>query len=169
MNITFTPDRTVGERHATSLIGRPSQALRVPRSGFTQWVPGRPLPGLRGAARRHRRARLFPAHIIGASARLKSASSAFRPPPNPDPRVAAYLVHGHRRLVLASAPALSLVVELILVDVQVLRGTTGHFNLATPLDAGIFSTMGAMAVEPLNALSATRWRAIMHVIAGGCA
>ena len=34
--------------------------------------------------------------------------------------------------------------EMILISVQVLRGTTSHFNTTTPLNAAIFSTMGLM-------------------------
>ena len=36
--------------------------------------------------------------------------------------------------------------ELVLIVVQVIRGTTSHFNYATPLDATIFNTMAGMIV-----------------------
>ena len=56
------------------------------------------------------------------------------------------LVQGRRRWVQAAAnlTALALTVEIVLILVQVVRGTTSHFNVATPLDAAIFSTMGVL-------------------------
>jgi hypothetical protein len=44
--------------------------------------------------------------------------------------------------VAASVTALALMVEMLIILVQVVRGTTSHFNIATPLDAALFSTMG---------------------------
>ena len=55
-------------------------------------------------------------------------------------------VHGHPRLVrsLAGLTAVSLVAEMVLIDVQVIRGTTSHFNTSTPFDSAVFSAMGAL-------------------------
>jgi len=57
-------------------------------------------------------------------------------------------VQGHARLVrlITNVTALAFIVEMILIVTQVVRGTTSHFNLATPLDATIFSTMGLFIV-----------------------
>jgi hypothetical protein len=56
------------------------------------------------------------------------------------------LVQGKRRWVqtAANVTAFALLVEIVLIILQVLRGTTSHFNIATPLDAAIFSAMGAL-------------------------
>jgi len=37
-----------------------------------------------------------------------------------------------------------LITELVLIDVQAARGTTSHFNAATPADIALFGIMGAM-------------------------
>jgi hypothetical protein len=57
-------------------------------------------------------------------------------------------VQGHARLVrlVANVTALAFIVEMILIVTQVVRGTTSHFNVATPLDTAIFSTMGLFIV-----------------------
>ena len=56
------------------------------------------------------------------------------------------LVQGRRRSVqiAANVTAFSLLLEVILITLQVMRGTTSHFNLATPFDAAVFSTMGVL-------------------------
>jgi hypothetical protein len=55
-------------------------------------------------------------------------------------------VSGHRRVVaaVAAVSALGLVAELVLIDLQVVRGTTSHFNTATPFDAAVFDAMGVI-------------------------
>ena len=40
--------------------------------------------------------------------------------------------------------AIAMFVELVLISVQAWRGVRSHFNVATPLDTAIFSTMGTM-------------------------
>lgn len=56
------------------------------------------------------------------------------------------LVQERRRAVqiAANVTAFGLLLEIVLITMQVVRGTTSHFNLATPLDAAVFSTMGAL-------------------------
>jgi hypothetical protein len=43
-----------------------------------------------------------------------------------------------------TALAVASVAELVLIVVQVVRGRASHFNVATPFDAAVFSTMGAL-------------------------
>jgi hypothetical protein len=62
-------------------------------------------------------------------------------------------VQVHQRLltVIACAIAGALVVEIALVDLQVLRRTTSHFNEATELDALVFYAMGGVVAIVLIA------------------
>lgn len=55
-------------------------------------------------------------------------------------------VQGRQRLVrwIATITGLALLVEIGLITLQVIRGTTSHFNVTTPFDAAVFSIMGAM-------------------------
>lgn len=56
------------------------------------------------------------------------------------------LVQGRRRWVQAAAnvTAFALMIEIVLIVAQVVRGTTSHFNIGTPFDAAVFTTMGAL-------------------------
>ena len=67
------------------------------------------------------------------------------------------LVVGRRRLVgvLGAASGVALVVELLLIDVQVVRGTTSHFNTATPFDTAVLGVMGGLVVVVFLAAAAT--------------
>jgi hypothetical protein len=57
-------------------------------------------------------------------------------------------IQGHRRLVslVTNATALFVIVEMVIITTQVIRGTTSHFNFSTPLDATLFQVMGTGAV-----------------------
>jgi hypothetical protein len=57
-------------------------------------------------------------------------------------------VRGHKRLVafVANVTALALLVEMVIIVGQVIRGTTSHFNLSTPLDSALWSAMGVTIV-----------------------
>jgi len=53
-------------------------------------------------------------------------------------------VHGHGRTltVLASVIVVALAVEVVWIDVQVVRGTTSHFNTGAPFDAAAYASGG---------------------------
>ena len=52
-------------------------------------------------------------------------------------------IEGHRRVVaiVTTVSAVGLLVELTLITLQVVRGTTSHFNYSTPFDGAVFGTM----------------------------
>lgn len=92
---------------------------------------------------------LDPRVITGVPAWLKPAKFAFS--------IAVYsftllwllsFVQGHRRLVGAAATltALGFFVEMIAIVGQAARGTTSHFNVATPLDELLWGLMAAFIV-----------------------
>ncbi len=57
-------------------------------------------------------------------------------------------VKGHPRLVAIAAyvTGIGLLVELVIIVVQVVRGTTSHFNKTTSLDSTLFSIMGSFVM-----------------------
>jgi hypothetical protein len=67
-------------------------------------------------------------------------------------------VQGRPRLVhlVANVTTVALIVEMALIAVQAARGATSHFNVATPLDSAIFSTMGMFIIAAwvMNMLAA---------------
>jgi hypothetical protein len=90
-----------------------------------------------------------PRVIIGAPAWLKPAKFSVS--------IAIYcftllwllgFVQGHRRLVglVAWGTAGGLLLEQVLIVLQVVRGTTSHFNVATPFDAAVWGAMGSTIV-----------------------
>ena len=97
---------------------------------------------------------LDPNQITGAPAWMKPAKFAFS--------IAIYLltmrwilsfVRGHARLllVLSVGIVVGLVAEIALVEMQVIRGTTSHYNEATAFDAGVFYAMGGIVTIVLIA------------------
>jgi hypothetical protein len=58
----------------------------------------------------------------------------------------AGMVPGHRRLLLVSATAIVVVMvgEVLGLDLQVVRGTTSHFNESTAFDTAVFYGMGGL-------------------------
>ena len=65
------------------------------------------------------------------------------------------------RRIVGWTTAVTLVLEIVLIGLQALRGTTSHFNIATPFDAVVFATMGvAIVVQTLStiAVAVALWR-----------
>ena len=90
-----------------------------------------------------------PRVITGAAAWLKPAKFAVS--------IAIYsftllwlltFVQGHSRLVRLTsiATTISFMVELVIVLLQVVRGTTSHFNVGTPIDGMLWNTMGMFVI-----------------------
>jgi hypothetical protein len=69
-------------------------------------------------------------------------------------------VQGHRRLVqlAAALTGIGLTLEMVLIALQVLRGTTSHFNVSTAFDAAVFGMMGtAITAVALLSLLLAIW------------
>ncbi len=58
------------------------------------------------------------------------------------------LVDGHRRRLawISGVVVMALVLEIVGINVQVLRGTTSHFNEATLFDAAVYFSMGGLII-----------------------
>lgn len=65
------------------------------------------------------------------------------------------------RRIVGWTTAVTLVLEVVIIDLQAFRGTTSHFNTATLLDGVLFSIMGlAIVVQTLStiAVAVALWR-----------
>jgi hypothetical protein len=76
--------------------------------------------------------------------------------------VFTYLSEWRRtRRIVGWTTAVVLILELVVIDLQAWRGTTSHFNVATPLDMTLFSIMGsAIVLQTLTsiAVAVALWR-----------
>ena len=84
------------------------------------------------------------------------------------------VVTDRRRLlaVLATVMLVALTAELVAIDVQVLRGTTSHFNESTPFDTVVYLGMGGListvfVVTAIGAVLVLRTRDVDRTIAAG--
>jgi hypothetical protein len=70
-----------------------------------------------------------------------------------------YIRGRHRWVqIAATVTGVALIVETALITLQVIRGTTSHFNVSTPFDAAVFSAMGGfITVLATFALVAGIW------------
>ena len=74
-----------------------------------------------------------------------------------------------RRLttIVGGITAVVVVLEVVAIDVQAARGVTSHFNVATPLDAVVFSTMGLAILIAWGAAIALTVALFRHRFADG--
>ena len=61
-------------------------------------------------------------------------------------------------VILATATAWALVVEVLLIDVQRWRGVGSHFNRDTPFDSFLFDAMGVLIVAVTLVIADLTWR-----------
>ena len=58
------------------------------------------------------------------------------------------------RRIVGWTTAVTLVLEMVIIAGQALRGTTSHFNVSTPMDAALFTIMGsAIVVQTVSTIS----------------
>lgn len=65
------------------------------------------------------------------------------------------------RRIIGWTTAVVMLLEVAIIDLQVIRGTTSHFNMGTPFDAVLLATMGAaIVVQTLStiAVAVALWR-----------
>jgi hypothetical protein len=65
------------------------------------------------------------------------------------------------RRIVGWTTAVTLLLEMVIIDFQAFRGTTSHFNVATPFDGVLFTIMGAaIVVQTLStvAVAVALWR-----------
>jgi hypothetical protein len=65
------------------------------------------------------------------------------------------------RHVVSWITTVTMILEIVIIDMQAWRGTTSHFNVRTPLDGTLFTIMGlAIVVQTLSmiAVAAALWR-----------
>jgi hypothetical protein len=165
--MTTAPARPVPSAAAVPTTDRPPAARRLLTAGLVVSAVALAV-ALVGLA-------VDPRTIAGAPAWLKPAKFGVS--------IALYLVairwmlgvvRGHRRLLGAVGAVLlvGLSAELVLIDLQVLRGTTSHFNEATVLDAAVYFTMGGFvslvfAATVVVAVLVLRTRGVDRTIAAG--
>src|SRR5215213_4609211 len=65
------------------------------------------------------------------------------------------------RRIVGWTTAVTLILEIVIIGLQAWRGTTSHFNVATPLDIALFAVMGSAIVVQTGsvvAVAAALWR-----------
>ena len=65
------------------------------------------------------------------------------------------------RTIVSWMTSVTLLIEIVIIDLQAFRGTTSHFNVGTPLDGALFTIMAlAIVVQTLStmAVAVALWR-----------